>query len=371
MLFMMQMTAVSVEWRGLYVDWWTRNRLCLAMCSLSLASTTFLTTFETKLRFEIVRYELGSFGPSDCFLRSGRTMAFLQRCLSDALHIPEMTGMLHQPCRYRVELALLCRWFLQDGRDLGDCRRSKNGQRFGGRSIIAGKAARLTNEHDQSCQLDEMMIRRLTKLDLTVFSMRIWLKTMDSFGTTSRKAQNRRRTRQGRTNDSGDAWMTWNTISCKRHGIAPRWTSGSTRMTGAGWSRRVMKHPVGDLDLPESDCGRNHAMWRHQGARQDEWCGHIDVADDHASSERRGPFEDIGYIDKVFTWWRRRWAVDDYKNKGLLRKFQMEGQELEHLYKGRSTTLTWRQRRAKKDSAVIRFQSSCWSTDAESHAIED
>ena len=68
------------------------------MCSLSLASTTFSTNFETKLRFEIGRYELGS---SDFFLSSGRTMAFLQRtgsfdCLSDALHIPEMTiAVLH------------------------------------------------------------------------------------------------------------------------------------------------------------------------------------------------------------------------------------------------------------------------------------
>jgi len=52
---------------------------------------------------EIRRYELGSFGSSDYFLSSGRTMALSLRTgsfrLFDALHILEMTGaMASQAC---------------------------------------------------------------------------------------------------------------------------------------------------------------------------------------------------------------------------------------------------------------------------------
>ena len=54
-------------------------------------------SLETKLRLEIGQYELGSFGSSDCFFKSGRTMARLLLIGSfdarnDALHMPANMG---------------------------------------------------------------------------------------------------------------------------------------------------------------------------------------------------------------------------------------------------------------------------------------
>src|SRR5664279_2035572 len=72
------------------------------MCSAILTSTTFSTTLEMKLRLEIGRYELGSFGSRFCFFNSGRMIAFLFRsgnlaCWNEALHMPAITGAMTSP----------------------------------------------------------------------------------------------------------------------------------------------------------------------------------------------------------------------------------------------------------------------------------
>jgi len=67
------------------------------MCFEILASATFSTILETKLRFELGRYEHASFGSNDDFFRSGRTMARLLfagnvNYWNDVLHIWAISG---------------------------------------------------------------------------------------------------------------------------------------------------------------------------------------------------------------------------------------------------------------------------------------
>jgi len=95
----MLITAVSIEWNGQYADWRMGSRRCLLMCSESLPSTTFSTTFDRKLRLEMGRYDAGSLKSNVRFFSSGRTMPLLQRhenmsCWNDALQTAAavMTG---------------------------------------------------------------------------------------------------------------------------------------------------------------------------------------------------------------------------------------------------------------------------------------
>jgi len=56
MLFMIKMTAVSVEWNGQYSDWKTGGSSCTIVWLESLASTIISAIFERKLRFENLGY---------------------------------------------------------------------------------------------------------------------------------------------------------------------------------------------------------------------------------------------------------------------------------------------------------------------------
>jgi len=100
----MLITALSVKWNEWYADWRTGSRQCLLMCSESLTSTNFSTTFDRKLRLDMGRYDAGSLRSIVLSLRSivlffstGRTVALLQRhghtsCWNDALQTAAITG---------------------------------------------------------------------------------------------------------------------------------------------------------------------------------------------------------------------------------------------------------------------------------------
>jgi len=75
----------------------------------------FSTMFDTKLIFDIGRLELGSFRSRDCFFKSGRTTACLQRagsldCSSEALHIPEMIGANISEARFTNHVGTWSSW---------------------------------------------------------------------------------------------------------------------------------------------------------------------------------------------------------------------------------------------------------------------
>ena len=66
---------------------------------MSLLSTTRSVIFDTKLRFEIGRYELRSRGSSNGFLRIGRVTALFWltgnvHCAKEALHMRAITGAM-------------------------------------------------------------------------------------------------------------------------------------------------------------------------------------------------------------------------------------------------------------------------------------
>jgi len=69
---------------------------------------------EAKIRYWTVEAR-GSFGSRDCFFRSGRTIARLQRtgsldCSSEALHIPEMIGANISQARFTNQVGTGSSW---------------------------------------------------------------------------------------------------------------------------------------------------------------------------------------------------------------------------------------------------------------------
>jgi len=64
-----------VKWTVGRLEYW--KEVVLADVLEILASATLSSILETKLRFEIGRYEQESFGSNDDFFRSGRTMVCL------------------------------------------------------------------------------------------------------------------------------------------------------------------------------------------------------------------------------------------------------------------------------------------------------